>query len=107
MPSGPGASSAGVLDKPYNVRAAPRQRTGLLRDTDFSGFVYRANDLCFLERRRTEFLRAHAITQSILRREEAGLVFVVSRFAIDYVRRLARAAIDRAARGSAGLMLRL
>ena len=55
-------------------------------DTDFSGVVYHASYLRFLERGRTEFLRAHAITQSRLHHEEAGLVFVVSRLSIDYVR---------------------
>ena len=55
-------------------------------DTDFSGFVYHANHLRFLERARTEFLRSRGITQSILHRDEAGLVFVVRRLAIDYLR---------------------
>ena len=55
-------------------------------DTDFSGVVYHASYLRFLERGRTEFLRAHAITQSRLHYEEAGLFFVVSRLSIDYVR---------------------
>lgn len=55
-------------------------------DTDFSGFVYHANYLRFLERARTEFLRTLGITQSSLHREEAGLVFVVTRLTIDYLR---------------------
>jgi acyl-CoA thioester hydrolase len=55
-------------------------------DTDFSGFVYHANYLRFLERARTEFLRALGITQSTLHRDEAGLVFVVTRLTIDYLR---------------------
>ena len=54
-------------------------------DTDFSGFVYHAGYLRFLERGRTEFLRSLGITQSALRRDD-GLVFVVSRLAIDYLR---------------------
>ncbi len=55
-------------------------------DTDFSGFVYHANYLRFLERARTEFLRTLGITQSTLHRDEAGLVFVVTRLTIDYLR---------------------
>ena len=54
-------------------------------DTDFSGFVYHAGYLRFLERGRTEFLRSLGITQSALRQHD-GLVFVVSRMAIDYLR---------------------
>lgn len=55
-------------------------------DTDFSGFVYHANYLRFLERARTELLRALGITQSSLHRDEAGLVFVVTRLTIDYLK---------------------
>ena len=55
-------------------------------DTDFSGFVYHANYLRFLERARTEFLRALGITQSTLHRDEDGLVFVVTHLTIDYLR---------------------
>ena len=55
-------------------------------DTDFSGFVYHANYLRFIERARTEFLRALGITQSTLHRDESGLVFVVTRLTIDYLR---------------------
>ena len=55
-------------------------------DTDFSGYVYHANYLRFFERARTEFLRSLGVTQSALQREEAGLVFVVSRIVVDYLR---------------------
>ena len=55
-------------------------------DTDFSGFVYHANYLRFMERARTEFLRTLGITQSVLHHEAAGLVFVVARLTIDYLR---------------------
>ena len=54
-------------------------------DTDFSGTVYHAGYLRFLERGRTEFLRSLGVHQSALRRD-GGLVFVVSRLAIDYLR---------------------
>ncbi len=53
-------------------------------DTDFSGFVYHANYLKFLERGRTDFLRALGITQSSLHRD--GVVFVVARMALDFLR---------------------
>ncbi len=55
-------------------------------DTDFSGYVYHANYLRFFERSRTEFLRAAGVTQSALHRARAGLVFVVSRIEVDYLR---------------------
>ena len=55
-------------------------------DTDFSGFVYHAGYLRFLERGRTEFLRTLGITQSVLHRDADGLVFVVARLTIDYLR---------------------
>ena len=55
-------------------------------DTDFSGYVYHAGHLRFLERGRTEFLRALGATHTALQREESGLVFVVARLAIDYLK---------------------
>ena len=53
-------------------------------DTDFSGFVYHANYLKFLERGRTDFLRALGITQSSLHLD--GVVFVVARMTLDFLR---------------------
>lgn len=55
-------------------------------DTDFSGIVYHANYLRFLERGRTEFLRAAGVDQSTLHAEGEGLVFAVRRMTIDYLR---------------------
>ena len=55
-------------------------------DTDWSGRVYHANYLRFMERGRTEFLRAHGIVQSTLERDGGGIVFVVGRIAIEFVR---------------------
>ncbi len=52
-------------------------------DTDLAGVVYYANYLRFLERGRTEALRALGIDQGRLK-AEAGLVFVVARVEIDY-----------------------
>ena len=45
-------------------------------DTDAQGVVYYANYFRFMERARTEWLRAHGVDQTQLR-DEAGLVFVV------------------------------
>ncbi len=55
-------------------------------DTDFSGFVYHASYLRFMERGRTEMLRELAGDQSELHREADGLVFVVRRMEIDYLK---------------------
>ena len=55
-------------------------------DTDFSGVVYHANYLRFLERGRTEFLRAAGVDQSSLHAEGEGLIFAVRRLTIDYLK---------------------
>ena len=55
-------------------------------DTDFSGVVYHASYLRFLERGRTEFLRAAGVHQSSLHAEGEGLAFAVRRMVIDYLR---------------------
>jgi acyl-CoA thioester hydrolase len=54
-------------------------------DTDFSGVVYHASYLRFLERGRTEFLRATGIDQSRLH-EEGDLIFAVRRMTIDFLK---------------------
>lgn len=54
-------------------------------DTDAGGVVYHATYLHFLERARTEWLRALGFEQDRLRAEQ-GVLFVVRRLAIDYVR---------------------
>jgi acyl-CoA thioester hydrolase len=53
-------------------------------DTDAGGVVYYANYLRFLERARSEWLRALGFEQDRLR-DEVGVVFVVRRVAIDYL----------------------
>ena len=55
-------------------------------DTDFSGFVYHASYLRFMERGRTELLRALAGDQSEMHAEGAGLVFVVRKMRLDFLR---------------------
>ena len=55
-------------------------------DTDFSGVVYHASYLRFLERGRTEILRAAGVDQSMLHAEGKGLFFAVRRMTIDYLK---------------------
>lgn len=55
-------------------------------DTDFSGVVYHASYLRFLERGRTDFLRLAGCDQSVLHAEGQGLIFAVRRMTIDYLR---------------------
>ena len=52
-------------------------------DTDAAGVVYYANYLKFLERARTEWLRAAGFEQTALR-DEHDIVFVVRALAIEY-----------------------
>jgi len=54
-------------------------------DTDAGGIVYYANFLKFFERCRTEWLRALGFDQARLARD-AGLQFVVTAVAVDYLR---------------------
>ena len=54
-------------------------------DTDFSARVYHASYLRFLERGRTEILRAVEVAQSDLHAEMGGLAFVVRRMTIDFL----------------------
>ena len=54
-------------------------------DTDGGGVVYYANYLKFLERARTEWLRALGVSQQALAREE-GIVFTVASVEIRYRR---------------------
>ncbi len=55
-------------------------------DTDFSGVVYHANYLRFLERGRTDSLRLAGVAQSDLHADGEGLIFAVRRMTIDYFR---------------------
>lgn len=52
-------------------------------DTDAAGLVYYANYLKFLERARSERLRAAGLDQRALK-EQDGVVFVVRRLSVDY-----------------------
>ena len=55
-------------------------------DTDFSGYVYHASYLRFMERGRTEYLRSRGISNSSLLSDEDGLALVVSRMTLDFLR---------------------
>lgn len=59
-------------------------------DTDAAGIVYYANYLRFIERGRTEFVRARGIDQRALKEAE-GIVFAVRHIEADY---LASAKLD-------------
>lgn len=52
-------------------------------DTDLAGLVYYANYLRFIERARTEWVRAQGIDQVVLRAQ--GIVFAVRRIEADYL----------------------
>lgn len=55
-------------------------------DTDFSGVVYHASYLRFMERGRTELIRALGIEQRELFDGDAALGFAVRRMLIDFVK---------------------
>jgi acyl-CoA thioester hydrolase len=53
-------------------------------DTDFSGLVYHASYLRFMERGRTELLRCSALHQAVMHEEMNGLAFAVRRMSIEF-----------------------
>ncbi len=55
-------------------------------DTDFGGVVYHANYVRYLERGRSEFLRAVGASHSRLLDCDNPMTFVVTRMAMDFVR---------------------
>ena len=55
-------------------------------DTDFSGLVYHASYLRFLERGRTEWLRALGVGQREMHEGGERAAFVVRRMTIDWIR---------------------
>ena len=70
-------------------KTAPRSFSFPVRvyyeDTDMAGIVYYAGYLRFLERGRTEWLRALGVEQSRLA-QEAGIAFAVRSLAIEYLK---------------------
>ncbi len=55
-------------------------------DTDFSGVVYHAKYLHFMERGRSEFLRAAGVRHQGMLKTEEPLVWVVRRIEIEYLK---------------------
>jgi acyl-CoA thioester hydrolase len=55
-------------------------------DTDFSGSVYHASYLRFMERARTEWVRQTGFDQKAAFAAKPSVVFVVRRMTIDYLR---------------------
>jgi acyl-CoA thioester hydrolase len=55
------------------------------QDTDAGGVVYHSNYLNFMERARTEWLRAHGYSNAGLMKE-FGMVFVVRSVKLDYLK---------------------
>ncbi|PHS20789.1 MAG: tol-pal system-associated acyl-CoA thioesterase, partial [Robiginitomaculum sp.] len=55
-------------------------------DTDFSGVVYHASYLRFMERGRTEYLRLSSVNHKALLQGDAPLAFAVRRMQIDFAR---------------------
>ena len=53
-------------------------------DTDLAGIVYYANYLKFIERARTEWVRALGIDQALLKADD-GIVFAVRRIEANYL----------------------
>jgi acyl-CoA thioester hydrolase len=55
-------------------------------DTDFSGVVYHANYVRYLERGRSEFIRAIGASHTSLLQSDAPVTFMVSRLDLRFVR---------------------
>lgn len=55
-------------------------------DTDFSGVVYHASYLRFMERGRTELIRALGVEQGALHDGDTALAFAVRRMGIEFLR---------------------
>ncbi len=55
-------------------------------DTDLTGVVYHANYLKFLERGRSDFLRAAGITHAMLRAGPSPVAFAVRRMEIEFLK---------------------
>lgn len=74
------AAHAGVIDIPFSFPI-----TVYWEDTDAGGVVYHASYLRFLERARTEWLRALGFSQSLLR-ERLDRVLVVRALRLEFLK---------------------
>lgn len=74
-------------DTPVTSPSGPTHRHTLrvyYEDTDLAGIVYYANYLKFIERGRSEFVRACGVDQGAVKAEQ-GIVFAVRRVEADYL----------------------
>lgn len=76
------AASSGWFDGPTHILPV----RVYYEDTDFSGVVYHAKYLHFLERGRSEFLRAADVRHQGMLKTAEPLVWVVRRMEIEYLR---------------------
>jgi acyl-CoA thioester hydrolase len=76
MASSPAAPAGSAHQLPIRV---------YYEDTDFSGAVYHAAYLRFMERGRTEMLRAAGVDQGALFTADGGFGFAVRRIVIDFM----------------------
>jgi acyl-CoA thioester hydrolase len=79
----PGCSTSRKMSEPHRLVVRV-----YYEDTDFSGVVYHANYLRYLERGRTELLRACGIAQAAMHDTTTGepLAFAVRRMTIEFLR---------------------
>ncbi len=78
----PHAASSGWFDRHTHVLPV----RVYYEDTDFSGVVYHAKYLHFMERGRSEFLRAAGVRHQGMLKTEEPLVWVVRHMTIDYLK---------------------
>lgn len=75
------SSAAAIVTHQFQIRV-------YYEDTDFTGVVYHANFLRFIERARTEMLRELGFSQGAIHAgaAEEALFFVVARMSLDFLR---------------------
>src|SRR5947199_425440 len=94
MPPIRGAETSSVCMSPLDGEIRDGRHTMPIRvyyeDTDFSGIVYHANYLRFMERGRTNYLRLlgadHRALFEAAQREAPGFAFVVRSMAIEFLK---------------------
>lgn len=79
------AERAGGVSQAFGQPAFSWPTRVYWEDTDAGGVVYHAQYLAFLERARTEWMRAQGYGQELLRLDH-GLVFAVRAMAIDFLK---------------------
>jgi acyl-CoA thioester hydrolase len=76
------APSAGVLDGREHLLPV----RVYYEDTDFTGIVYHANYLRYLERGRSDFLRLMGVSHTELRARPEPIAFAVRRIELDFLK---------------------